>query len=170
MKLDFNEIQNGDTFEDLVVSYFENLKNEKSKEIIDIVIKPTGPGADGGRDILVNFMITDSLMTFERRWVIQCKFHSKNVSTDKIADINIPTLLHSYKASGYLLICKEKATSKLTQPFERLEQNCIFGNKYIVWSGNTFKLNILNNSNKNILKQYFPIFYNHCVTNNVLQP
>jgi len=167
MTLDFNEITDDRQFEDLVVSYFEDLKHEKAHKIIDIYVKPSGSGTDGGRDILVTFIVSDSVVTFERRWVVQCKFHSSNISTDKIADINLPTLLHSYKASGYLLVCKQKPTAKLTELFERLEKNCKFENKYAIWSGEQLKRLILVKSKKEILQQYFPKYFNYCLSNNI---
>ena len=164
-KLEFSELSDGEAFEDLVISYFEDLKREKDNEIIDVNVKPSGTGTDGGRDILVTFKVTDTIETFERRWVVQCKFHASNISTDKIADINIPTLLYSYNAAGYLLVCRKKPTSKLTELFERLEANCKFDNKYSVWSGDQFKRLILMKSKKEILKQYFPKYFNYCITN-----
>lgn len=159
MKLDLTEISDHKRFEDLVVSYFEDLKSEQGNNITDIKIKPSGVGIDGGRDILITANITDGITTYNKTWVIQCKFHVKNISTDELKDINIPTLIHSYHAVGYLLICREKATSKLTDLFERLEQNCIFQNKYIIWSGEQFKTKILNR--EKILEQYFPEYYSY---------
>src|SRR5580698_6557605 len=112
MSIDFNEILNPNQFEDLVISYFEDLKNEKANNIIDVNVKPSGTGTDGGRDILVTLQVSDSVSTFYRRWVVQCKFHNSDISTTKISDVNLPTLLYSYNASGYLLVCKQKPTSK----------------------------------------------------------
>jgi hypothetical protein len=169
MILDFNEISDDKKFEDLVVSYFADLKNESEHRINDVEVKPSGTGVDGGRDILVTFKVTDGVTTFERRWVVQCKFHNSDISTDKISDINIPTLIHSYKASGYLLVCKQKPTSKLTDFFERLEINCLFAHKYAIWSGEQFKRLILVKSKREILQQYFPKYFNYCITNKIFE-
>lgn len=159
MILEFNEISDHKKFEELVVSYFEDLKLEKGHGIVDIKVKPSGIGTDGGRDILVTLNVTDTIATFRKRWVVQCKFHKSNISTDKISDINIPTLIHSYKASGYLLICRESPTSKLSELFERLEKNCMFGNKYEIWSGEQFKKRII--TNKRIIQQFFPKYFEY---------
>jgi predicted helicase len=167
MTFDLNEISDHKNFEDLVVSYFEDLKNEKGHNIVDVEVKPSGTGTDGGRDILVTLKVSDSIITFERRWVVQCKFHNSDISTDKISDINIPSLLSSYKASGYLLVCKQKPTSKLTDFFERLENGC--EQKFIVWSGEQFKRLILVKSKKEILQQYFPSYFNYCVVNKIFE-
>jgi len=167
LNLDFKEIENGDKFEDLVVSYFEDIKNE-TNNISNVEIKPSGTGTDGGRDILVSFNVTDGILDFKRTWVIQCKFHNKNISTSNINDINIPSLIHSYNASGYLLIVKEKPTSKLTDLFERLEGNCKLDYKYMIWSGEQFKRLIITKSIPGILQQYFPNYYSYCVQNEIL--
>jgi hypothetical protein len=167
MTLDLDEISDHKKFEDLVVSYFEDLKNEKGHNIVDVEVKPSGTGTDGGRDILVTLKVTDSIVTFERRWIVQCKFHNSDISTDKISDINIPTLLSSHKASGYLLVCKQKPTSKLTDLFERLESENGVVQKFIVWSGEQFKRLILVKSKKEILQQYFPSYFCYCVKNKI---
>lgn len=167
MTFDLDDICDHKKFEDLVVSYFEDLKHEKGHNIVDIDVKPSGTGTDGGRDILVTLKVTDSIVTFERRWVVQCKFHNSDISTDKISDINIPSLLSSYKASGYLLVCKQKPTSKLTDHFENLERS---NNdlRFLVWSGEQFKRLILVKSNKEILQQYFPTYFDYCVSIKIL--
>ena len=167
ISLDFDEIPDGGKFEDLIVSYFEDLKNENG-QIVDVKVKPSGVGVDGGRDILVTFKVTDSVTTFDRCWVVQCKFHTSDISTDKINDINIPTLIHSYKASGYLLICRQKPTSKLTDLFERLEDNCKLEYKYLIWSGEQLKRLIIVKSKKEILQQYFPKYFKYCMDNKLL--
>jgi len=167
MTFDFDEILDHKKFEDLVVSYFEDLKNEKGHSIVDIDVKPSGTGTDGGRDILVTIKVSDSVVTFDRRWVVQCKFHNSDISTDKISDINIPSLLFSYKASGYLLICKQKPTSKLTDFFENLERENGTGLKFVVWSGEQFKRLLLVKSKKEILQQYFPAYFDYCITTKI---
>lgn len=167
MTIDFDEIKNDSHFEDLVISYFEDLKNEGIHNIVDINVMPSGIGTDGGRDILVDFKITDNITTFTRRWIIQCKFHSKNISTNKISDTNLPTLIHSYKATGYLLVCKKRPTSKLTDMFERLNKHCKMEYQYQIWSGEQFIRVILTKSNPQLLQQYFPNYYAYCVQNNI---
>ncbi len=164
ISFDYQEIRDAIHFEELVTAYFENLRDEEPNNIVDIKVYPSGIGTDGGRDILVTLKVADGIETFMRRWIIQCKFHKKNISTDEIADINIPTLIYSYKASGYLLICRKKPTSKLTDFFERLENNCIFGYKYLVWSGEQFKMRLL--PKKNILQQFFPNYYSSLTNKN----
>lgn len=168
MTINLDEIKSDEQFEDLVIAYFEDLKNEGIHNIKTVKVKPSGTGTDGGRDILVDFTISDNITTFERRWIVQCKFHNRNISTSKIADINIPTLIHSYKASGYLLICKKRPTSKLTDMFERLNDKCKMKYTYLIWSGEQLKSTILTKSKPNILRQFFPSYYTYCINNNLL--
>ena len=97
MQLDFSEIQDWQQFEDLALAYFELVKNEENN-ISEVFIEPSGIGSDGGRDILLTLTVNDSLITFKRKWVIQCKFYNSAVTKDKLSDINIPGLIHEYGA------------------------------------------------------------------------
>jgi hypothetical protein len=170
-ELSLNEIKDHRQFENLVATYFENLDKQSDMSATKIRVDLTGVGADGGRDLLVHTTTEDiASLFFKRTWVVQSKFHETNISTNKIADINIPTLIHSYKAVGYLLICKKNPTSKLTQLFERLEKECTFGYKYQVLTGEKF-LNMLSASletNKQIAKRFFPKYYNYLVKKKML--
>ena len=154
MKLDFSEISDWMEFENLVVAFFEGAKENGDNNVFIVETKPTGIGADGGRDIFVTFGLNDSIINFQRKWVVQCKFHKKAISKSNLADINIPSLIHEYNADGYLLVCKSVVSSELTRSFENLERNCKFGYKYVIWNGNDFGLKLVDK--KNILKNYFP--------------
>jgi hypothetical protein len=168
MILSFDEIKDGQQFENLVVSYFENLNKLKNLAITEIRVESSGVGTDGGRDILVHTRTKDMIpLFFKRTWVIQCKFHESNISTNKIADINIPTLIHSYKAVGYLLICRKNPTSKLTQLFERLEKECTFGYKYQILTGERFisMLSASFNENEPLIRQFFPKYHSFYIKN-----
>ena len=68
--------------------------------------------------------------------------------------MNIPSLVHSYSAVGYLLICKTNPTSGLTNLIEDLNENCSFDYKYEVWNGEHYIDKLL--QHPNILKQFFP--------------
>jgi hypothetical protein len=108
-KLDLDEILDWQTFEGLLTDYFRETKEERN--IKNITVEASGEGSDGGRDILVTFLITDSIMSFERKWVVQCKYYGRSVSKTDLSTINIPTLIHEYNADGYLLVCKGNVTS-----------------------------------------------------------
>ncbi len=154
MRLSFDEILDGDHFEDLVAAYFEELKNEDDNNIAQVEVLKSGIGTDGGRDILVEFDLSDDIKMFKRKWVIQCKFHDSTISPAKINTINIPTLIHSYGASGYLLVCKTNPTSGLTELFERLNNECKYNYKYECWNGSQLLRKIL--LKKELLQLFFP--------------
>jgi hypothetical protein len=109
----------------------------------------------------------DNIIRFKRKWVVQCKFHTANISPSKIADVNIPTLIHSYKASGYLLICRQHPTSALTNLFENLTKDCKFGYGYEIWTGSHFINEILNKPP--IIQQFFPKYYHYAKQNGIFQ-
>ncbi|NHN25178.1 restriction endonuclease [Flavobacterium jejuense] len=154
MNISYEEIKDGDHFEDLVAAYFRELKNSKENNITNVEVLQSGIGTDGGRDILIEFDLSDDIKIFKRKWIIQCKFHNDTISPAKIQTINIPTLIHSYKASGYLLVCKTNPTSGLTNLFERLNKECIYNYQYECWNGNQFLSKIYLKSN--LHQVYFP--------------
>ena len=157
--LDFAEISDGLRFENLAADYFREMKG--ARNVTEVDVKPPSEGSDGGRDILVTLRINDSIQSFDRRWVVQCKFWKQSVSPGKLSSVNIPTLIHQYHANGYLLICKNNVTSGLAKMFEELDQNCFMGYRYIIWNGEAFKtqLSTLPWRRSVVLKKYFPKYY-----------
>lgn len=153
-QLSFSEIPNWQVFEDLAAEYFRTVRNDNEYNVSDVTVNQTGVGSDGGRDILVTLNIADSIKRFERKWVVQCKFHANNVGKGELADINIPSLIHEYNADGYLLICKEHLTAPLTTMFENLNRNCKFRYSYEFWSGTNFIHRI--RMKPNLIVSYFP--------------
>ena len=79
-------------------------------------------------------------------------------------------MIHSFKAVGYLLICKQKPTSKLTQLFERLEKKCTFGYRYKIWSGEHFQSLLLAalDDHAPVFRQFFPKYYDYSIKNKLL--
>jgi len=154
MHLTFDEIADGDHFEDLVADFFRTLTSGNENNITNVEVYPTGTGTDGGRDILIEFDLSDDIKIFKRKWVVQCKFHDATISPAAIQTVNIPTLIHSYGASGYLLICKKRPTSGLTSLFERLNNECKNNYKYECWNGNLFLSKLIMKENLHPL--YFP--------------
>jgi hypothetical protein len=160
-ELSFEEIKNGGHFEDLTIAltiaYFDSLKNVLGPGISQVQIMGSGVGPDGGKDIIVIFNVTD-LSNFKRKWVVQCKFLERNVSASDINDVHIPQLLYSLSACGYLLICKQKPTSKLVNHFEDLNENCKEKYSYLIWTGEEFKRKLYE-ADKAIHKQFFPKYH-----------
>jgi hypothetical protein len=159
MNLSFDEIIDGDHFEDLVAEFFRNLKNDPENNITNVEVFQSGIGVDGGKDILIEFDLSDEIKIFKRKWIVQCKFHNATISPSKIQSVNIPTLIHSYGASGYLLICKSRPTSGLTNLFERLNKECRNDYQYECWNGSQFlsKLRV----KYDLHAVYFPEYYNY---------
>lgn len=157
MYLDFDEIRDGTHFEDLVAAYFNELKRVKNSNISNVRTKQSGVGTDGGRDILVEFDLYDAVVDFKRKWVVQCKFHEANISPIHINSINIPSLIHSYKAAGYLLICKNNPTSGTTDLFDRLNEDCKFNYHYECWTGEIFKSKL--SVTEKLHPQFFPKYH-----------
>ena len=157
MQLSFDEINDGDQFEDLVADFFRKLKDDPENNITNVEVFQSGVGTDGGRDILIEFDLSDDIKIFKRKWVVQCKFHEDTISTSKINSVNIPTLIHSYGAAGYLLICKTRPTSKLTELFERLNKECKDKYHYECWNGNQFLKKLL--VREDIQALYFPQYH-----------
>ena len=159
MNLSFEEITDGDHFEDLVAEFFRNLKNDPENNITNVDVFQSGIGNDGGRDILIEFDLSDDIKIFKRKWVVQCKFHNGTISPSRVQSVNIPTLIHSYGASGYLLVCKSRPTSGLTNLFERLSNECRNNYQYECWNGNQFlsKLRLKNE----LHSIYFPKYHNY---------
>jgi hypothetical protein len=143
MRLSFDEIKDQDKFESLVCAYFENLKTSKSA-ITRIRVQSAGTDANDGWNMLVHTEMRDVIgLSFNRTLVVRCLFQKKDISTNNIADVNIPTLIHAHKAVGYLLICNERPTLKLIRLFNRLEKECTFGYRYQILSGSEFFVSII---------------------------
>jgi hypothetical protein len=156
--ISLDDISDGQQFENLVADYFREMG--EAKNITEVDVKPPSEGNDGGRDILVTFRFTDSIVSFERRWVVQCKFWKKSVSPSAIATVNIPTLIHQYSADGYLLVCKNNVTSGLTKMFDELLKNCRMQYRYIIWNGEAFKTQLYTlRSESPLVQKYFPDYY-----------
>lgn len=156
-KLDLDEISDWQTFEGLLTDYFRETKEKRN--IKNITVEASGEGSDGGRDILVTFLITDSIMSFERKWVVQCKYYGRSVSKTDLSTINIPTLIHEYNADGYLLVCKGNVTSNVTEMFESLRDKCKMGYSYMIWTGSDLVTQLLMQPPQPLIQKYFPEYY-----------
>ena len=160
--LSISEIRDWRQFEDLVAAYFRGLVDYPGNNIADVDVKPSGDGADGGRDIIVDLLISDDIKTFKRTWIVQCKFHTRPISPAEINEINIPSLIHSYRGDGYLLICSSRPTSGITNLFERLNEKCKDGYLYECWNGTQFLKKLL--YREDIHSLFFPNYFRYVET------
>lgn len=159
MKLSLDEISNWLSFEDLCHAYFESEKDLNRKDIRDIKVEKSGTGPDDGFDLIITIIVTDGIESFERKWVVQCKFYEEDISPAHLNKDNIPGLIHSYGATGYLLICKKNPTAKMTRFFKELNNNCRFKYCYKIWTGEQFCRFIETQNNSVILKRFFPEYH-----------
>jgi len=157
-RISFTEIDDWEQFEELVAEFFRETKHLEDNNLTEIKVDPTGKGPDGGRDILLNFRINDSISPFERRWVVQCKFYDSLKKSD-LDKVNIPTLIEEYDADGYLLICKNSITAGVTNTFENLRRKCRRKYMYEVWNGSTFTQKLYKTTN--LQEHYFPQFFEY---------
>ncbi|HVU53529.1 MAG TPA: restriction endonuclease [Puia sp.] len=156
-QLDFNEIKDGHRFEELVAEFFRSLGDLGSK------VNLVGVGPDGGKDILYEFQIPDLIKGGTRRWVIQCKFHRRNISVPDLGGISIKDLIVSHDACGYLLICRERPTSGLSEHFEKLAKSCRDRYLYEIWTGEQFKQKLLL-APETLHQQFFPEYFDYLLS------
>lgn len=151
----FSLIKSGAQFENLVAAYFHSLKNspESGYGIYDVQGPSVGP--DGGKDILVKFRMNDGINEQYWDWVIQCKKSIRTIGLKSIADSNIPSLIHSLGAIGYLLVCSNDVSSSLQTKFEELNRNCRFHYKYKYWIGAEFQRKLSELGDERLLQSYF---------------
>ena len=154
MRLNLSEIENWREFEDLVADYFKDIQKHPENNVTEVLVESSGHGGDGGRDILVTFRVFDSIFVHQKKWVIQCKFYKDSLSKSNLATVNIPSLIHEYGADGYILICKNGVTAKVSEMFENLRRNCKFQYKYLIWTGNQLIGKIMPRAE--LVEQYFP--------------
>jgi hypothetical protein len=155
--LDFKEIRDDTHFEQLVRECFERMA-EQTPHLSSVEVRQGGKGTDEGCDLLLSFEMADNILaSYPKTWVIQCKFHTRNISPRHINEINIPSLIHSNGADGYLLVCSSQPTSGTTKLLDKLRANCKFNYKYECWDGEKLKEKIL--SDTQLQQQFFPMYY-----------
>ena len=157
-QIDFIEIGKWQRFESLCADYFREVLNRKENNLIDVQVDQGGIGPDGGKDILLKFRLNDSICSFERIWVVQCKFYEilKKSNLDKI---NIERLLKRHKAIGYLLICKNTYTNGVKEEFDDLCKDCSSGFEYKIWNGDFFARQLY--TENNLHQHYFPKYFHY---------
>ncbi|QIE58705.1 restriction endonuclease [Rasiella rasia] len=159
-KINLSEIDNWEQFENLASRYFNEIIQLEENHLTEVIVNRTGIGPDGGRDILLTMRVNDSIMPFERKWVVQCKFYDK-LKKSNLDKIDIPTLLEEYRADGYLLICKNSVTSGVTNTFDNLSRNCRWNRKYVIWNGSDFEERLYKTTD--LHEHFFPEFYDYKV-------
>ncbi len=155
----FSELKSdGAKFHSMMEAYFRELNTDESLvNVLKVTPTPTSIGTDLGQDILVTFEMEDSIKSFTRKWVVQCKFHNKNISPKEILSVNIPSLIASHGANGYLLLCRKYPTSGTAELFKNLAKETPFG--YEIWTGDVIASKLIPRADT-LLKQFMPKQYN----------
>lgn len=104
--LDFREVKDWQSFEDLVRELLDGLGLEPL---------PTGVGPDRGADFLVNEPSAGPIQGRKnRRWVVECKHFAKSGRAVGANDINdVPGCVSAHEASGYLLVSSTRVGATL---------------------------------------------------------
>lgn len=151
-----DKIKDGHDFQRIVAEYFRCLKKESNGySISDIHVEDSGIGPDDCCDILVEFFFEDVIDSHSKRWVVECKCHKKNIGERDIDGQNIDMILKQHNAKGYLLVCKQDASSSLKRRFSALNKNGT--NRYKVWNGHQFWHKCM--EFESFLQAFFPDYY-----------
>lgn len=142
-------------FQQIVAEYFKSIKKLKKYHIDHIEVSNSGIGSDGGCDILVKFFYEDMISRHSHIWVIECKSQKQAVSDKHIRLNSIETILKTKQAVGYLLICRNDATSTLKKLFD--DNNQTGANKYVIWNGSELWHKFI--ESKSLIKSFFPEYY-----------
>lgn len=157
-----DEIKDPYEFQRIVAEYFRTLVKSDLHNIQTSHVDDSGVGTDGGCDIMVEFVMNDSIVPYSRRWIVECKYKKAAVNDKDINMNTIGALLKSKNACGYLLVCRNDATSKLKNIFKELSAKQ--GSHYFIWNGS--QLWRMFNENISILKSFFPDYYNKTYISN----
>lgn len=152
-------------FQSLCSDYFREVKKRDENNLIDVKVDEGGTGPDGGKDIILTFRLNDSIVSFERRWVVQCKFY-ENLKQSNLDKINIERLIKRHKAIGYLLICKNTYTEGVKDEFDDLSNNCSSGFEYKLWGGNYFARKLY--TEPSLHQHYFPQYFEYTEQSKVI--
>lgn len=149
-------ITDGHVFQRIVAEYFRCLKKEEiGYSITDIHVEDSGIGPDDCCDILVEFFYEDVIDSHSNRWVVECKCHKKNICERDIDGQNIDMILKQHNAIGYLLVCKQDASSSLKRRFSDLNKTGT--NRYVVWNGHQFWHKCI--EFESFIQAFFPDYY-----------
>lgn len=123
--LDFATLTD-ERFEDLIEALFRTKATLSPVEVESptkglpravLSVSRSGRGADGARDLLVTTLVVDCIAPRTVRWVVQCKHKAvsgKSVGPgDFIGDFNFREVVSHHDATGYLLACSTRPSTRL---------------------------------------------------------
>jgi hypothetical protein len=130
------KIDKGDYFEKLVETL---LQLEPSITNVTPIGKTNA--ADRGRDFIVTEKTMDTFgKTIEKKWLVQCKYSDKSISTKAIPDWVTRTVEHS--VDGYWLMTNNDITPDLIDQLFDVPKNENFKFETRFWQRNTFDIKL----------------------------
>lgn len=137
-KVDWDKLRadKGDNFEKLVETL---LQLEPSISHVTPIGKTNA--ADRGRDFIVTEKTMDTFgKTIEKKWLVQCKYSDKSVSTKAIPDWVTRTVEHS--VDGYWLMTNNDITPDLIDQLFDVPKNGNYKIETRFWQRNTFDIKL----------------------------
>jgi hypothetical protein len=96
--------------------------------------------ADGGKDILAEYVLKGPAGTEILKYIVQCKHSKTSLSRDKITEI--PELLRENNANKYLLICSNDIAPQAIDRLVKLNER--FTNSIAYWGKVEFSTQLFN--------------------------
>lgn len=166
--LDFTTLTD-EQFEDLIEALFrakalpsplDTLNSTENFLSAVLSVSRSGRGADEGRDLLVTTLLADCIASRTIRWVVQCKHKAvsgKSVGPGDFAnDFNFSEVLTHHDATGYLLACSTRPSTRLQAHIDKLASDSDT-HKYVVWDYSKICEEVFRHDG--VMQQFFPEAY-----------
>jgi hypothetical protein len=166
--LDFTTLT-AEQFEDLIEALFrakaslspvDGAGSTESLPHAVLTVSRSGRGADEGRDLLLTTLVADCIAPRTIRWVVQCKHKAvsgKSVSpSDFAADFHFREVLSHHNATGYLLACSTRPSTRLQSHLDKLTGDSDT-HMYVVWDYAKICEEVFRH--EGVMRQFFPETY-----------
>ena len=127
-------------------------------------LSPTwaGRGADGGRDLYFTEILAGPLIKTKITWLVSCK--DKALSEDSVSERDLPPAgitdkLKQHHADGFLLVTTTTVSTGAKQLLDSLDESNGGNIHTLVWDASELISMLLEPSNHDIVKQFFPQSY-----------
>lgn len=125
----------------------------------------SGRGPDDGKDLLFTEIINGQLANVKIRWLVSCKDFSESGRAVNETDAgSILDKVKQHNANGFLLVTTTTVTSGLKKVLDGLNKGEIDRIRTHVWDGYSLQLRLLDSSNIDLLKIFFPNSYKRIKT------
>jgi hypothetical protein len=121
-----------------------------------------GRGADSGKDLFFTEALKGTLSQERVTWLVSCKDKSK--SNDSVSERDLPTpgikdKLAQHKANGFLLVTTTTASTAAKSLIDALDKRNGGDIHTLVWDASDLTSILLEPSNHDLIKQFFPKSY-----------